>query len=350
MARERRRIREWMDVPGRLEPGERNAITDVPGVFVGHKTIWKGDSVRTGVTVIRPHGGDVYHVQTPCAVYAGNGYGKLTGSMQVHELGVLESMIGLTNTLSVPQVAQGILMAQQPLMTPGDGTMNVLVGETNDGYLSDIRGFHVTPAHVLEAIAAFSADVPEGAVGAGTGTTCYGFKGGIGTASRVVRGRYLGEKKDYIVGALLQTNFGGNLNIYGRQLPFEPLPEPDPAGSCMIILATDAPVDARQLLRIAKRGVVGMAMTGSYLSNGSGDFAVAFSNCRENLYDVRDAHIHMYARLSDSQLNPLFEAAVDAAREAVYNSLTMAADVAGYQGHRRDAFDIVNYAKRITLK
>ena len=348
--REQRRIRDWMDIPGRFQPGKRNAITDVPNVLVGQKTLIEGDSVRTGVTIVRPHAGDLYHLQTPTAVCVGNGFGKLTGSLQVQELGVSESLIGLTNTLSVPQVAQGILMAQKPLVEKGDGSMNVLVGETNDGFLSDLYGFHITPAHTLEAIAALGETVEEGAVGAGTGTSCFNYKGGIGTASRVVPGKNIGEKDDYTVGVIIQTNFGGNLNIYGYQLPYAPLPEPDPAGSCMIIVATDAPMDSRQLYRLAKRAIVGMSYTGSFLSNGSGDFAIAFSNAKENLQDKRSEHIRAFSRLSDPQMNCFFEAAADAAREAVYNSLTMAVDVFGYQGHSRKAFDITDHAKGIPLK
>ena len=348
--RECRRIRDWMEIPGRFETGKRNAITDVPGVLVGQKTLIQGDDVRTGITLIRPHGGDLYHIMTPTGVYVGNGYGKLTGSLQVEELGVSESLIGLTNTLSVPRVVQGILNYQKQWVTPSDGTMNVLVGETNDGYLSDIYGFHITPDHTREAIAALSEEVEEGAVGAGTGTSCYDFKGGIGTASRIVRGKHIGEREDYTVGVIIQTNFGGNLNIYGHQLPFAPLPEPDPAGSCMIVVATDAPMDARQLKRIAKRAIIGMAATGSYLSNGSGDFAIAFSNHAQNLIDRRDDHAKDFKRLAEAQLNCFFEAVADAAREAVYNSLTMAVDTVGYRGHSRKAFDITQYQDLIPLK
>lgn len=347
--REERRIREWMQVPGRFQPGARNAITDVPGVTVGHCTLIEGESVRTGVTVVRPHPGDCYHVPTPCAVHVGNGYGKLAGSVQVAELGETESMIALTNTLSVPQAVQGILESQLPWMVEGDGSMNALVGETNDGFLNDLRGFHVRPAHVHRAVAALGPAVAEGAVGAGTGTCCYGYKGGIGTSSRIVRGVHIGEKRDYTLGALTQTNFGGNLNIYGVQTPYMPLPEPEQKGSCMILIATDAPVDARQLARIARRGIIGMAMTGSHLSHGSGDFAIAFSNCPENLFDTRDHHIRAASRLHDAELNAFFEATVEAVREAVYNSLTMARDVTGFCGHTAYAFDITTLSDRIPL-
>lgn len=348
--RECRRIRDWMEIPGRFQPGKRNAITDVPGVLVGQKTILRGETVRTGVTVVRPHAGDLYHMVTPCAVCVGNGFGKLTGSVQVQELGVVESLIGLTNTLSVPQVTQGILEYQKQWVRAGDGSMNVLVGETNDGFLNDLYGFHITPNDTLDAIAALGETVEEGAVGAGAGTSCYNYKGGIGTASRIVPGKHIGERKDYTVGVLIQTNFGGNLNIYGHPLPFEPLPEPDPAGSCMIVVGTDAPVNARQLYRVAKRAIVGMAATGSFLSNGSGDFAIAFSNCEENLYDKGDEHAHTYRQLADPQLNCFFEAAADAAREAVYDTLTMAVDVKGFKGHERRAFDLTQFADRIPLK
>ncbi|MCE5235379.1 MAG: P1 family peptidase [Clostridiaceae bacterium] len=318
---ERKRIREWMEVPSRFSPGGKNAITDVKGVAVGHCTIREGTAC-TGVTVIRPHAGDPYRFPSPCAVYAGNGYGKLAGAMQIEELGALESLIGLTNTFSVAQVIQGILEHQVKSMTDKDWSMNVLVGETNDAGLNDLRAFHVRPEHVARAISALGENVEEGAVGAGAGTRCFGFKGGIGTASRVIPGSAVGERGAYTVGVLVQTNFGGNLNIYGHSLPLKPVEERPMPGSCMVIVATDAPVDARQLKRVAKRGIAGLIETGSYLSHASGDFAVAFSN--RNLFDRHDEHVKKINCLDDAQLDPLFEATAESVREAVYNSLTMA--------------------------
>ncbi len=243
-----------MDIPGRFNTGTMNAITDVKGVTVGHCTIIEGKNIRTGVTVIKPHDNDPFLMKLPCAVYAGNGFGKLTGTIQVEELGELESLIGLTNTLSVCQVVQGILNYHIPRMPASEKSINVLVGETNDAYFNDIKGCHVTPEHVARAIEDCSETAVEGCVGAGAGVSCCGFKSGIGTASRTVPGIHLGEEGNYTVGALVQANFGGNLNIYGHQLPFAALPEKEIKGSCMIIVATDAPVDARQLKRIAKRG------------------------------------------------------------------------------------------------
>ncbi|HWR18668.1 MAG TPA: P1 family peptidase [Clostridia bacterium] len=345
---ERKRIRDWMDIPARFEAGEKNSITDVLGVTVGHCTLKEGTAC-TGVTIISPHVKDPYRFPTPCAVYAGNGFGKLAGSVQVEELGVLESLIGLTNTFSVAQVIQGILEHQVQHMGENDWSMNTLVGETNDGGLNDLRAFHVKSTHTLKAIAALSKDVEEGCVGAGTGTRCYGFKGGIGTASRIILGSVMGERENYTVGALAQTNFGGNLNIYGHQLPLAPVDERPLAGSCMIIVATDAPLDARQLKRIAKRGIVGLNDTGSYLAHSSGDFCVAFSNCADNLFDRHDAHKKPFMRLDDGQLDPLFEATVEAVREAIYNSLTMAVTTEK-NGVIAKQFDITDYADLLKLK
>lgn len=344
---ERKRIREWMEIPSRFQPGPHNRITDVPGVAVGHCTV-TGDGAQTGVTVIRPHERDPYCYPTPCAIYAGNGFGKLSGSIQIEELGLLESLIGLTNTLSIAPVIQGILNYQVPKMGKNDWSMNILVGETNDGDLNDIRGFRITPQHVAKAIANLGSEVQEGCVGAGAGTCCYGFKGGIGTASRLVPGAALGENEDFMIGALVQTNFGGNLNIYGHQLPYQPMVEKPKPGSCMVLVATNAPLNARQLKRIAKRGIVGLTYTGSYLAHSSGDFCVAFSNCPQNLADRHMEHRMDFARLSDEQLDPLFEAAADAVRESVYNSLTMAETVTS-NGVTKEAFDITAYPELIPL-
>lgn len=345
---QQKRIRAWMEIPARYEPGERNAITDVAGVLVGHHTMID-DPVCTGVTVVRPHEGDPYRFPVPCAVYSGNGYGKLAGSIQVEELGNLESLIGLTNTYSVAQVIQGIMDYQLALLGEDDWSMNILVGETNDGGLNDIRARSVRPCHARYAIEALSKDVAEGCVGAGAGTRCYDYKGGIGTASRVVPGSATGEDEEYTVGALVQTNFGGNLNIYGRRLPFRPARERPMPGSCMVVVATDAPLDARQLKRVAKRGILGLAYTGSYLAHSSGDFAVAFSNYPQNLVDRHIRRKAAFVRLDDEQLDPLFEAAAEAVQEAVYNSLTMALTTRS-NGAVAEAFDIGQYADILPLK
>lgn len=345
-----KRIREWMDIPGRFQPGTYNRITDVPGVTVGHCTIIEGNHVRTGVTIIKPHPGDIYHQPIPCAIYKANGFGKLTGSIQVEELGVVESLIGLTNTLSVCQVTQGILNYHVPFMRPGENSINVLVGETNDGHINDIKGFHIKPEHVEKAISNLGPEVQEGCVGAGTGTICYGYKGGIGTSSRIIPGTAIGEKEDYTIGALVQTNFGGNLNIYGTLLQHNELPSVEIKGSCMIILATDAPMDARLLHRLAKRGIVGMTNTGSYLSNGSGDFCIAFSNCRDNIPQDGWHRKTAFTCLDDGQMNPFFEAAAEAVQEAIYNSLTMARDMETADGKIIKAFDIEDFRDKLTLK
>ncbi|HWQ58971.1 MAG TPA: P1 family peptidase [Clostridia bacterium] len=345
---QRKRIREWMEIPARFEPGERNSITDVPGVLVGHCTL-KREPICTGVTVVKPHAGDPYKYPAPCAIYVGNGFGKLAGSVQVEELGTVESLIGLTNTFSVAQVLQGIIDYQLGFMGEGDWSMNVLVGETNDGGLNDIRACAVRPEHVRRAIEALGEHVEEGCVGAGAGTRCYGFKGGIGTASRVVPRRATGEEEDYVVGALVQTNFDGNLNIYGRRLSRDSDKERPMPGSCMVVVATNAPVDARQLKRIAKRGILGIAYTGSYLAHSSGDFCIAFSNREENLVDRHRMRKAAFTRLDDEQLDPLFEAAAEAVQEAVYNSLTMAVSTRS-NGNAAEGFDIEAYAHLLPLR
>ncbi|MCL2008044.1 MAG: P1 family peptidase [Treponema sp.] len=327
----RKRIRDIFDVPGKFLPGPRNSITDVPNVKVGQFTLREKD-INTGITLIQSHENDAYLNPIPCAVYTGNGFGKLAGSLQVEELGVLESMIGLTNTLSVPMVMHGLIefyLENNKEIT----SINVLVGETNDSGLNNIGALAIKSSHVKEAIENLSLDVEEGCVGAGTGTSCYGYKGGIGTSSRIV--------KDYVIGALVQSNYGGNLNIYGKPYPSgKPeaagegtsggsLGSPDGAadGSCMIVLATNAPLDARQLKRIAKRGIAGMVQTGSYLAHGSGDFCIAFSNFPGNITERNNKELKTFTVLPEDQLNPLFEAACDAVREALYNSISMAEDM-----------------------
>lgn len=348
-----KRIRRWMDITERFVPGLGNRITDVPGVTVGHCTLIQGDNVRTGVTVVRQHPGNVFLYRTPAAVYSANGHTKAAGTLQVEELGELESYIALTNTLSVGAALQGLIeYHKRDMGTLEFKSINGLVCETNDGQLSDILGGHVRPEHVLQAIEAARTEVEEGAVGAGTGCTCYGYKGGIGTASRVIPAAVTGEAQEYIVGVLVQSNFGGNLNMYGHALPLRPLPlaevESTARGSVSVIVATDAPMSELQLRRLAKRAMLGIAATGSYMGNSSGDLALAFSNCPQNLRDFTKKRVQRIDALSNEQLNPFFEAAMDAAREAVYNSLCMARDMEGC-GKQYEGFDITRFADRIPL-
>ena len=336
---EKKRIRSWLKVPGNYEPGEKNAITDLSGVKVGQYTIHDG-AIHTGITIIQPHDLNAYLHPVPCAVYTGNGFGKLTGSLQVEELGILESMIGLTNTLSVPMLMQGLI--EHYLESNKDITsINVLAGETNDSFLNDIGKLTIKPSHVKEAIKNLSCEVKEGAVGAGTGTHCFGYKGGIGTASRRVGMQFPNDAQTYTIGALVQSNFGGNLNIYGKPvksgIPWIPQAQD---GSCMIVVATDAPLDARQLKRIAKRGIVGMVQTGTFMANGSGDFCIAFSNYPGNITPRNGQTPETFTVIPDGQINPLFEATSEAVREAIYNSLSMAESITGREGRRLEAIDM----------
>ncbi|MCL2852945.1 MAG: P1 family peptidase [Defluviitaleaceae bacterium] len=317
-----KRIRDWMEIPGGYLPGPRNSITDVPGVTCAHVTLAEV-GVRTGLTLISPCESDVFLNPLPAAVETGNGFGKLTGALQVEELGEIESLIGLTNTLSVAAVLQGLVDYHAPKLPDEYNSVNIVVGETNDSRLNDIRGCHVKPAHVAEAVALLSKDVVEGDIGAGAGTVSFGFKGGIGTASRVIPRNITGEAEDFTLGALVQSNYGGNLTIYGHAIPKPEEPAARENGSCMIVIITDAPLSSRQLKRLAKRGLIGMTNTGSVMSNGSGDFAVASSNFTQNRRK-RSARGQHYYYLSDDQLNSFFEAAADAVQEALYNSMTMA--------------------------
>jgi D-aminopeptidase len=277
----RKRAADYGIKIGVLKPGRQNAITDVEGLRVGHRTIIR-DDVRTGVTAVIPHGGNIFQEKVPAAVFVGNGFGKLAGSTQVQELGNLETPVVLTNTLSVATAMDAVI--EYVIKHPGNEhvqSVNALVGETNDGGLSDIRGRHVSKADVLEAIRqARPGPVAEGNVGAGTGTVCFGFKGGIGTSSRVLPR----EAGGYTVGVLVQSNFGGVLQIDGvpvgeelQQYFMHHQLKDSADGSCMIVVATDAPVDARNLERLAKRAFMGLARTGGIASNGSGDYVIAFS-------------------------------------------------------------------------
>jgi D-aminopeptidase len=342
----RPRARDLGVAPGVYPPGELNAITDVAGVRVGQTTVIEGDSVRTGVTAIVPHGGNIFQDKVAGAVFVGNAFGKLAGSTQVAELGTIETPIVLTNTLSVGIAMDAVV--RYTLAQPGNEdvrSVNALVGETNDGGLNDIRGLHVTQEHVLDAIRqAKGGPVAEGTVGAGTGTICFGWKGGIGTSSRRI------DRMGYTVGVLAQTNFGGNLTIAG--IPVFRLLEPPPRaparpgprfdelpaagsnadGSCMLVVATDAPLDARDLRRLAARAVFGLARTGSSYSNGSGDFAVAFSTSPEARSRFNETAARPHSTLPTEATSPLFEAVLEATEEAVYNSLLQATSVTSRSG------------------
>jgi D-aminopeptidase len=337
-ATERPRAREIGIAPGALTPGALNAITDVAGVRVGQTTIVDGDRVRTGVTAILPHGGNLFQEKVAGAVFVGNAFGKLAGSTQVQELGTIETPIVLTNTLSVGTAVDAVV--RWTLAQPGNEnvrSVNALVGETNDGTLNDIRGLHVTREHVIAAITnAKTGAVDEGAVGAGAGTIAFGWKGGVGTSSRTVR--VAGDT--WTVGVLVQTNYGGRLVIDGvpvwreltpprdRQSPDHQFTtSPNPAdGSCMIVVATDAPVDAHTLQRIAGRAVFALARTGSTYSNGSGDFAIAFStHASQRVTNAPGPQSRL--SIPTDGVSGLFEAVLDATEEAVDNSLLQATDV-----------------------
>ena len=346
----RPRARELGITVGILPTGALNAITDVPGVLVGNTTLIRGDNVRTGVTAILPHGGNLFQEKVPGAVFVGNGFGKLAGSTQVNELGEIETPILLTSTLSVPRVADFVI--DYMLSLPGNDkvqSINPLVAETNDGYLNDIRGRHVSRDDVVAAIkGAKSGAVAEGSVGAGTGTVAFGFKGGIGTASRKLPQRLGG----FTVGVLVQTNFGGVLTIngapvgqeLGRYYLKDELTEPNtPDGSVIVVLATDASLDARNLNRLAARAIMGLARTGAAGSNGSGDYAIAFSTSPDVRIKALDQSERNSPRntktLANDATSPLFLAAIEATEEAIYNSLFRATTTTG-RGHTVEALPL----------
>jgi D-aminopeptidase len=336
---------------GILPTGPLDAITDVAAVEVGHTTIIGGDDVRTGVTAILPHPGNLYREKVPGAIFVGNAFGKLAGSTQVEELGNIETPILLTSTTSVPRVADALISYM--LALPGNEdvlSINPVVGETNDGYLSDIRGRHITPEDVFGAIKnAKSGPVEEGAVGAGTGTVAFGFKGGIGTSFR----RLPPDLGGYTVGVLVQTNFGGVLAIsgapVGRELGQYYLREGlQPTGgikdrgngSVMIVVATDAPMDARNLKRLAARAWLGVARTGSSGSNGSGDYAIAFSTAAQLRIRTEDKALTRHIEvLTNDAMSPLFLAVIEATEEAVYNSMFRAKTMTAH-GHTVEALPI----------
>jgi D-aminopeptidase len=336
---------------GVLPAGPLDAITDVAGVAVGQTTIIRGANIRTGVTAVVPQPGNLYREKVPGAIFVGNGYGKLTGVTQVDELGEIETPILLTSTLAVPRVADALITYM--LQQPGNEdvlSINPVVGETNDGYLNDIRGRHITPEDVFAALqSARGGPVEEGAVGAGTGTVAFGWKGGIGTASRLLP-RSLGG---YTVGVLVQTNFGGVLTIAGAPVGVElgqyylrdqaaraGRIRDQADGSCMVVVATDAPLDARALKRLAARALLGLARTGSSASNGSGDYAIAFSTAAEARIHTEDRALTRKTEVVTTlAMSPLFEAAIEATEEAVYNSMLKATTTTG-NGHSIEALPI----------
>lgn len=352
------RVRDFGIQIGVLPTGQNNAITDVEGVRIGHSTIISGENVRTGVTAILPHDGNLFQLKVPAAIHIGNGFGKLAGYSQVKELGNIETPIILTNTLSVPAASEALITFT--LEQPENQTVrsvNPVVGETNDGWLNDIRGRHVTQAHVNEAIeSAKTGKVEEGNVGAGTGTVCFGYKGGIGTSSRVIPERLGG----YTVGVLVQTNFGGVLEIAGVPIAKEfgnhPYANPNAAdGSCMIVVMTDAPLSPRNLERLAKRAMLGLAKTGGIASNGSGDYVIAVSTASENFVPYSEASRYHETRvLRNDDITPLFLATIEATEEAILNSLFAAETMTGRDGHRvealpkKEVLEIMKKYNRIT--
>jgi len=362
MTEQRPRARDLGVVVGVLSPGKNNAITDVAGVKVGHTTLIKRDNIRTGVTAILPHDGNLFQEKVPAAIVVGNGFGKLMGISQVRELGEIETPILLTGTLNVPRVADALL--DWMLALAGNErvrSINPIVGETNDGGLNDGAGRHVGKDEVFAALkGAQGGVVAEGAVGAGTGTVAFGWKGGIGTSSRVVPAASGG----YTVGVLVQTNYGGVLTMNGAPVGVElgqyymkgQLQQPQgaeaasrggvqgdphdsPDGSIMIVVATDAPVDARNLERLASRALMGLARTGSSASNGSGDYVIAFSANPDVRVRGND-RVRQTALLSNDAMSPLFLAAIEATEEAIYNSLLKATTTVGRGGMKVEALPI----------
>lgn len=351
MVQPRCRFRALGMTCGILPPGPLNAITDVDGISVGHVTLIEGADIRTGATAILPHTGNLYQEKVPAGVVVGNGYGKLMGSTQIMELGEIETPIVLTNTLAVPRAADAIL--DWTLRQPGNetvGSVNMVVGETNDGYLNNIRARVLTPALIEQALTtAQPGPVAEGCVGAGTGTVAFGWKGGIGTSSRrlpVVLG-------GYTVGVLVQSNYGGVLQMAGLPVGqalgqyylrehIAPARPPDRAdGSIMIVVATDAPLSDRNLTRLANRALAGLARTGAAMSNGSGDYVLAFSTApMVRRMQLAPGMVRATVELPNDQVSPLFQAVIEATEEAIYNSLCMATTTAGYRGHQVEALPL----------
>jgi len=357
---ERPRARDLGITIGRLETGALNAITDVPGVLVGQVSLIRGGYVRTGVTAIAPHGGNLFREKVPAALVVGNGFGKLAGATQIMELGTLETPVLLCGTLNVPRVADALISWM--LALPGMEeirSINPVVGETNDGGLNDIRGRHVGEAEVFEALrSATGGPVEEGSVGAGVGTRALGFKGGIGTSSRMVD---LGGPGVITVGVLVQTNFGGELRVDGTPVgaeiarrmrargerpdgdsaPADATPADPDDGSCMIVVATDAPLEARNLRRLASRALHGMARAGGSMSNGSGDYVIAFSTAEEMRIDRGEGdRVRTGDHLGNDVMSRLFTAVMEATEEAILNSVLKATTVSDVRGSTSRAIPI----------
>lgn len=345
-AQQKKRARDWGIRIGVLPPGAWNAITDVPGVRVGQTTLFKADSIRTGVTAILPYDGNLFQQKVPAAVFVGNGFGKLAGSTQIRELGNLETPVVLTNTLNVSTAVDALI--EYTLKQKGNETVqsvNAVVGETNDGWLNDIRGRHISREDISQALRTASAGkVEEGCVGAGTGTVCFGFKGGIGTASRKLPQKLGG----YTVGVLVQTNFGGVLQIdgvpVGEELGKYYLHDElnnVVNGSCMMVIATDAPLDSRNLERLAERVFMGLAKTGGIASNGSGDYVIAFST-HDSLRVPHNPQspLQKAVVLHNDFTSPLFMAAIESTEEAIINSLFAAVTTKGRNGHTAEAIPL----------
>lgn len=347
------RLRDYGIAPGVLPTGRWNAITDVQGVQVGHTTLIMGDSVRTGVTAILPFEGNIFQHKVPAAIFVGNGFGKLSGSTQVQELGNLETPIVLTNTLNLATAMNALITFT--LQQEGNEevrSVNAVVGETNDGYLNDIRGRHVTEKDVLNAIKNAKPNrVEEGNVGAGTGTVCFGLKGGIGTSSRVLPASLGG----YTVGVLVQTNFGGNLQVDGfpvgeelKKFSFDKSILGSADGSCMVVVATDAPLDSRNLYRLAKRAFLGIGKTGSITSNGSGEYIIAFTTANNlRVPYTSDSPVISQQVLLNDYTSALFMAAIEATEEAILNSLFAAETMQGFQGHTINELPVEEVVKMI---
>jgi len=343
------RLRDYGIKIGTYEIGRYNSITDVEGVKVGHFTLIKNDNIRTGITAILPHDGNIFMNKVPASLYVANGFGKLTGSTQLEELGEIETPIILTNTLSVPMAADALI---DYVLSIDDNkkyvkSINPIVGETNDGSLNDIQGRYLTKENVMEAINnATTGFIGEGSVGAGTGTICFGYKGGIGTSSRVLPK----EKGGYTIGVLVQTNFGGNLTIDGIPIEEElknnnEMNSGD--GSCMIIVATDAPITSRNLKRLAKRAIFGVAKTGGHCSNGSGEYVVAFSTAKDLRIPYYSPNNDFLERkeLRNDKMTPLFEAVIEATEEAILNSLFNSKTVSGNNGLTIEKLPVENVIK-----
>jgi D-aminopeptidase len=347
----KRRARTFGVSPGIYKPGPNNAITDVAGVAVGHYTLIERDDVRTGATAVLPHAGNLFQERVPAGLAVGNGYGKFIGATQLQELGEIETPILLTNTLAVQRAAEAII--DWTLAQTGNEenlSINPVVGETNDGHLNNIRYHALAGEHFLQAIETAEAGAPvaEGAVGAGMGTICFGWKGGIGSSSR----RLPQESGGYIVGALVQANYGGNLQMMGvpvgQMLGSEIRSTKDYDGSIVIIIATDAPLSDRNLTRLAWRSFAGLARTGSSFSNGSGDYAVAFSTAPEARRTAnRRSQVSLIAEMPNDLVSPLFQATIETTEEAIYNALFMATTVSGYKGRTVRALPVEEVVNQI---